>query len=249
MFKKLILLIFIFYTSVSYAKYGVLHDVYISKEDTLDTDLVCRCILPQMTPEQINESIKDIRLFIEEYERAAVNMMLANKGKIGEFFLTNILHAYGHVITFIETSWVDLKTKKNFIPEDRDMVDNAAPLEEFFEEMKRSKGIKLQIDKFYASCIDYLIVMIGTNLSTPCPDAEHLEEVEDRWIFWLEKVARKIERNEIFGGYYNKYVKTIREVFFLWKSDFEKEEEIKRKLDWGNDDDSDKEEEDKDEEQ
>ena len=71
--------------------------------------------------------------------------------------------------------------------------------------------------------------MISTQLATPCIDKEHMSEVKDRWLFWLEKVARKLEGNDLFGGYYAENVKVFKEVFALWKSDFEQLQDAKRK--------------------
>lgn len=205
-------------------KFGILFDLYIKKNLELDTDLVCNHIFPLMTPEQINESLNDIRKFTEEYERAGVKSDLRGDQKIGEFFLANILHSFGYVVTFIENAWVDIKSKAVFVEENYEDVENAIPLEEYWDFLSKRDGLKINTDKLYASCIDYLTVMLGVHLSEPCLDWDHLSEVEDRWIYWMEKVTRKLDGNEIFGGYYNEYLSIFREVFYLWKVDFENKE-------------------------
>lgn len=208
---------------------GLLYECFLSQEQELDAYLVCKSIFPRMSPEQINDSVRDIQLFIEAYERAGVRATLAQQCKIGDFFLTNILHAYGHVITFIEEAWVNIKSKRVFVQKsNREFVPNSVPLMDYWLYLEQ-QGVKLHIDTFYASCIDYLLVMIGTQLSMPCRDVEHMSEVQDRWIYWMEKVARKLEDNETFGGYYAEQVKNFKEVFALWRSDFEKQEKMKRR--------------------
>lgn len=206
-------------------KEGYLYQAYLQHGD-LDPILVCKKFFPKMTPEQVNVALRDIRKFIENF----INLAVTNyPSRVGEKFLADILHTYGHVITFIDNAWVDRKTKRVFVPEDQESTRYADPILDYWWFAKNARGEKLHVDKFNASCIDLLTIMIGSYLRFPCYDRKQKDEMENRWLWWLEKVTRKIMDSPIFGGYYQANAKDFREVCALWVGDYRKKQELKRK--------------------
>jgi hypothetical protein len=183
----------------------------------LDAQFLCKNFFPKMTPEEINGAFRDIRKFIEHYIKTAIGNDLK---KVGEGFLTDILHVYGYLIRFIENAWVDRKTKRVFVEEKKDSVTNADRLMDYWWFYEQS-GHKLYCYKAYANCIDLLNILIRAHFMFPCYSEEQLKEMDSRWLWWLEKVTGKLRDNPIFGGYYQENVRLFREVYALWKNDFE----------------------------
>ena len=206
--------------------YGILHDIYLYKGE-LDAPLICKKIFPRMLPEQVNESFRDVRKFIQNYSRTT---LCEDRRKIGEIFLRDILHVYGHIFTFAQNARVDMKTKRVFVPEVNDRTIGTRSLVDYWWLLEHEVGLKLHVYKFYASCIDYLTVMIHSYMTFPCFDKKQLREMDDRWLWWLEKVTSKLSEDPVFGGYYQENARLFREVFSLWKSDFDSKQELKKKL-------------------
>jgi hypothetical protein len=208
---------------------NLLGQAYLCKGE-LDPNLISKCFFPYMTPNQVNTSLRDIRRFIEKFTRVAVKKDVR---LVGEKFLTDILHTYGHVINFIDNSWVDRRTNRIVVAKkNKDWVPNADPLVDCWWYMEQTQGAKLHMYKFYASCIDYLTIMIRAYLLFPCRDYNQLCEMDNRWLWWIEKVTCKLHENSVFGGYYQENVKLFREVYMLWKRDFD--EHMKSKNYWEN---------------
>lgn len=209
---------------ISKEKMTVLSKKYLSKGE-LYAPLICETYFPKMSVEQINDSIREITRFIEYYVFVTA---IINRKKIGVLFLTNILHTYGHIIRFIEDARVNLKTKKVFRVDDGEWVPNCVSLSDYWAFMEDASGYKLHCHKFYATCIDYLSVMLRSFLLFPAKDWEQVDDVELRWLHWIERIEKKLNGNKIFGGYYHENVKFFREVFLLWEDDFSKKQELER---------------------
>lgn len=210
-------------------KDGLLYDAYLSK-GTLDAVLVCKCFLPYMVPEEINRALRDVRVFIAKVVQQKVCCSYAS---IGETFLDDILNSYGHIIKFIDSAWVDRSTHRVFVVEEGEFARNAYPLKEHWLIMERDYGWKLHSEKFYASAIDYLTIMIRAYLRLSCADEAQKKDLKDRWLWWLEKVTSKIIESPIFGGYYKENVEKYRGVCALWIDDFDAKWEHKRKASYG----------------
>ena len=129
--------------------HGILFDRYLSKGE-LYAPLVCTSIFPYMSAQEINESLDDVVTFIEEYVALATQNHVE---KVGELFFTDILHAYGHIITFIKNARVDMTTKNGFTVEEREWVPNAVPLADDWLFSEEEEGSKLYVDQLYAAYI------------------------------------------------------------------------------------------------
>lgn len=200
---------------------GALYKKYLYKGE-LNGYVVAKFFIPSMTPLEINDALRDIRTFIEGFIATAVKNV---PEKVGESFLTEVLHAYGHVITAIENAWVNRQTGRVIVTKKGETVDNADSLVDYWWSLERFEGVKLHSHKFYASCLDYLNIMVKGYMLFPCYDCHQWEEMEDRWFRWLEKVTAKLHENQTFGGYYQESIRLFREVFALWREDFEKKQQ------------------------
>jgi len=205
--------------------YGILHEKYLSEGD-LDAVLITKGLFKRMDPLDINEALRDIRRFVESYVSTAVRNHIE---KIGEKFLTDILHVYGHVINFIDDAWVDRKSKGVRLVEGQDWVPHADPIRDYWWYEEHMGGVRLHSYKFYASCLDYLTIMTRAYFLFPCHGYSQWSEMDSRWLWWLEKVTVKLSDSERFGGYYQENVKLFKGVYSLWKDDFEKKQKKSRK--------------------
>ena len=203
------------------SKRGILYKIYLSKCE-LDGELLRKVYLPRLSPEQINLALRDIRIFIRSVLRGVVR---GKDRKADRDFLINILHIHGHIINFIEDSWVNLDTKKIVVTTKKGQraTGNVIPLARYWSWIEKEKGEKLHCYKFYASCIDYLMILIRSYFRFPCKDQDLLGDVEDMWLYWLiERLACKLDGHLDFGGYYAENVELMRQIFQIWKDDFEK---------------------------
>lgn len=203
---------------------GPLQTLFESKRE-INGYYICKSKLPGMTPEEVNESLRDTRKFIAY----SVSTALQNcPEKIGKDFLTEILHIYGHYIIFIENAYVNRTTGRVFRPKENEIVRHADPLTDYWWLAGQEHGVKLHDAKFYASCLDYLIIMTRVYLLFPCETKDQWREMDWRWISWLERVAAKVRDDPIYGGYYQENVKLFREAYALWKQDYENKQKAKR---------------------
>lgn len=191
-----------------------LYSSYLSKGE-LDVLVVCRDFFPLMTPEEINDSLRDIRKFI----RMVIKQDL---DKVDEVFLNNILYIYKTFAEFFELAWVDKETKAVFITQYGDLPSgNVEKLFDYWNKMEISSRQTLEYYKFYASWIDYTVVLIGANFSFSCKDYAKLWAVENL-LRVMEYAINKLEENEVFGGYYQQSMLLFRKYFDTWKGEFEK---------------------------
>lgn len=222
--KRLFLLLVMSMFGSCIARRSVLYDVYLSKGE-LDAKIICDGYFLRMSPEEINKSLRDIRQFI----RAVFRSVIKNKiKKVDEAFLVNILHIHGHIINFIEDAWVDLDTKRVFkARKGKPVMGNVMQLSRYWSRMEQQNNEKLHCYKFYAGCIDYLIVLLRSFFTVSCKSEEALEEMEDRWMHWLiERLGCKLDGHHAFGGYYAENIELFRQIFQAWKNDFEKGRKI-----------------------
>jgi len=212
--------------SKSIEERSVLYKSYLAKGE-LDAKLICNCYFPQMSPEEINKSLCDIRQFLRAVLRAVIK---DESRKADETFLINILHIHGYIINFIEDAWLNLDTKKVFVAKKgRRITGNVMQLARYWSYLEQQCGEKLHCYKFYASCIDYLIVFLRSRFLVPCKDGKALNDMESRWLHWLvERLWCKLDGHMTFGGYYGENIELFRQIFQAWKSDFEKKQELKR---------------------
>lgn len=193
---------------------------YLS-QNTFDTTLALKRFFLFMRPEEINLALKDIRKFIRRYFTTEIK----NNGikNLGRQRVGDVLHSYGYVIRFIEAAWVDRATHRIIqAKEDQTFVRNADPLVDYWWFIEKTQGVKLHCYKFYASCIDRLVVMMNANLIRPCRDCAQLRDMESRWLWWLRKMAGKLHNNKTWGAQYHQVVKTFGELFTMWKNDYHK---------------------------
>jgi len=227
--KRLFLFVFMMVTStlkLTGTDRSVLYKIYLSKGE-LDAQVICDGYFLRMSPDEINKSLRDIRQFI----RAVLCAVMKNKTReVDEAFLINILHIHGYIINFIEDAWVDLDTKKVFkAKKGKPVSGNAVQLSRYWSWMEQAQNEKLHCYKFYASCIDYLIVLLRAHFLVPCKDEEALEDMEDRWLHWLvERLGCKLDGHLSFGGYYSENIELFRQIFQSWKDDFEQKKQIER---------------------
>ena len=200
---------------------SLFYKAYLSKGE-LNANLVCHGFFLEMTPEQINNAINDIRKFIQEE-------VIANINKIDEFFIKRILHIHGHIIMFIEEAWVHKKTKKLVRARPKNV-----PAYEFISLMKywqilENSGVKIHYHKFFASCIDYLAMLLRAYFSYQCTNYQKLDEVNYTWMYWMGRISGHISDNAIFGGYYSQNLILFKEIYRIWEEDFNKNEALHKK--------------------
>ena len=202
-------------------KRSFLYEAYLSKGE-LDSPLICHGFFLQMTPEQINESIGEIRKFVREE-------VMDNLSNIDESLIKRILHVHGHIIKFIEEAWVHKKTKKVFRPKPKNIHSTELiSLMAYWKSLEKS-GVKIHYPKFFASCIDYLAMLLRAYFSYPCTDGQRLNEVEHQWLYWMGRVEKHIDDDPIFGGYYNENLSLFKEVFKGWLETFNKNNPVRNK--------------------
>ena len=201
-----------------------LYKKYINRRKEFDARYAIEHYMEGSSYKELNLSLLDIRKFIREVVRNHIKYCGI---KINKYFLVNILNIHGHLIKFLENAYVNLKTKKVFEKRSGMVFSSseAMPLLSYWAEVERDEGLVLHWYKFYASCIDYLILQVRSHLLFPCHGWEELSEMGN-WMHWLtQRLQMQLVGNLTFGGYYRTQVELFQEMFKKWSEEFKKRAE------------------------
>ena len=224
--KFIILFLLLLMPNISFAdsinKRSLLHEVYLSKGE-LDAALILQGFFTQMTPEQINDGIKDIQKFIKEFVEENIN-------NIDQFLFKRIIIILISTSFFIKNALVHKKTNTviNSYNKPKEIHSSEfISLIEYWKIAEEKSGEKIHYHKFLASSLDYFSIALRAYFSQPCIDQYNFYSVHNI-IYYMEYAGKEIDDNPIFGGYYNENIRFFGEIFKSWEEDFKKREAEKR---------------------
>lgn len=188
---------------------------YLAKGE-LDINVITDHLFPVLSPDEINDCLYDIVKYIRFVMKNSIN-------KIDEAYINNVISVYTKMYRWIESARVTNDGKHVFALKFGQKDSKSVKLLEHWQKMERDQGLRLFRYVFFSTVIDYAMILWHAYIALPCRDREMLRKVEDK-VYSIEWTTSLVQDDKVFGGYYQEYLKLIKQVFAEWKKEFEETE-------------------------